>query len=228
MTIRKRRRRAGIAADIRSALSRPSTSLHRPARSCEAHDRVFAKRCWSEVGYLRGELNDRTGRRRSDAACSVHRGGTRSGPAGSRCPTCTSGKGTPATRHASSPPRCKRCRSATPSPGGIAWNAQTSSWDVRGRIKLRVACGTRVGHSKSRFASWSTSATRTRIQKLDRRLGRARAELAKILVATRASPRDIAAHAAPAAAWLRRAGGLAVGDRRAGPAIAQPQPEASR
>ena len=27
----------------------------------EAHYPVFAKRCWSEVGYLRGELNDRAG-----------------------------------------------------------------------------------------------------------------------------------------------------------------------
>ena len=42
---------------------------------------------------------------------------------------------------------------------------------------------------------------------VDRRLGRARAELAKILSATHAPAREIAGHAAPAAAWLRQAGG---------------------
>jgi hypothetical protein len=42
---------------------------------------------------------------------------------------------------------------------------------------------------------------------VDRRLGRARAELAKVLSAARASAREIAGHAAPAAAWLRQAGG---------------------
>jgi hypothetical protein len=43
---------------------------------------------------------------------------------------------------------------------------------------------------------------------VERRLGRARAELARALASSGAPPNELRAHAAPAAEWLRRAGGL--------------------
>jgi eukaryotic-like serine/threonine-protein kinase len=174
----------------------------------EAHDRVFAKRCWSEVGYLRGELNDRTGAVEAmQYAASIKVAREVDLPAVMPYLRFWQGSAGEASREFTAALQALPQRDSEP------WWDRMERADLElGRARADQAAG-RLRDARRSFEvavrQLVDISHKNSYPEVDRRVGRARAELARILLAMRASPRDIAAHAAPAAAWLRRAGGLA-------------------
>jgi tetratricopeptide (TPR) repeat protein len=173
----------------------------------EPHNRVLARRCWSELAYVRGEQNDSAGALEAiQRAASIE---VSEIPLPSVHPYLRFWRGEAA--RASS--EFAAALQALPATDSEPW------WDRLERADLELGRG-RAERAAGRLADARLSlgvavnrlidvSRKTSYSEMDRRLGRARAELAKVLAATGAPPREIAKHAAPAAAWLRRAGGTA-------------------
>jgi hypothetical protein len=172
----------------------------------EAHDRLFAKRCWSEVGYLRGELNDRAGAAEAmQRAASIEVTRAADLPAALPYLHFWQGNAADASREFAVALRALPVREFEP-----WWDRLDRADLVLGSARADEAAG-RLGEARRSLdvavRQLVDINSKNPCPDVDRRLGRARAELAKILSATHAPARDIARHAAPAAAWLRRAGG---------------------
>ena len=173
----------------------------------EIHNRALAKRCWSELGYLRGELNDRTGAAEAmQRATSIAVTRELDWPAALPYLHLWQGNLGSASREFAAALKALPARDAEP------W------WDRLERSDLELGQARTegvAGHLRDARRTLDVAVRRLgdicrtiSHPMVDRRLGRARTELAKLLAANRASPREIAEHAVPAAEWLRRAGGL--------------------
>jgi tetratricopeptide (TPR) repeat protein len=192
----------------------------------QMHNRVLAKRCWSDLGYLRGELSDRTGAAEAMQHAASIEVRELDLPAVLPYLHFWQGNADSASREFAAALRALPANEAEP------W------WDLLDRADLELGRA-RADRAAGRLGDARRSlevAVRQLVDishknpfpEVDRRLGRAHAELAKTLAAMRASPRDIAAHAAPAAAWLRRAGGLASEIDELDGLSGSRQPDASR
>jgi len=173
----------------------------------EVHSPWFAKRCWSELGYLRGELNDRTG-----AAQAMQRAASIKVASDLELSGVLpylhfwQGNAGNASREFAAALRARPAQDSEP------W------WERldRSDLELGYARADRAAGDLRNARLSLERALRTLIDiapkhpygETDRRLGRAHAELARVLGATHAPTQQIAAHANPAAAWLRQAGGL--------------------
>jgi len=172
----------------------------------EIHAVVRSQPCWMEVAYLRGELNDAAG------AISALQRATSIGdatvpPSPLIDPYLHFWKGNPA---AAAKEFAAALVAARPR-DGEPW------WDRFERAELQLGLGRalclsgRTREAKTALLSsldvLSEVAGKRLAPNADRRLNRARAELATVLSALHQSRSTIADLAGPAARWLRRAGG---------------------
>jgi tetratricopeptide (TPR) repeat protein len=179
----------------------PTCSSLRPAND------VLAKHCWTEVAFIRGELKQ-TGEAiaalTSAAAIQV-------------APDSDAPSAAPYLRYWQGDFETAADEFATVLRGLPRLDPEPW-WDRQTRADLEI------GLARSLLALGRAWAARAPLESavqgllgieakaaspaVERRLGRAQAELAKTLAVLRARPDQIRAHAAPAAAWLRTAGGL--------------------
>jgi eukaryotic-like serine/threonine-protein kinase len=172
----------------------------------EIRDGMNAMLCWSELGYVRGETADVSG-----AAAALSRARSIQVDGDARLPEIVpylklwQGDAAGAAREFAS------ALAALPARDDSPW------WDryLRANLQLGLARARRAaGHLRAArpilvqsVGTLSDIAAKHSDGSVDRRLGRARAELAEVLAALRAPPEQIAAHATAAADWLRQAGG---------------------
>jgi len=172
----------------------------------EPFDGARAMRCWGEVAFLRRELHD------VDGAVEALRRATpirveHNTPSASASPYLRLWQGDVAGA-------IREFRDALaklPTSEGEPW------WDrlERADVELGLARALRAGGQLQEAKRTAETSLRRLLAiaatnpapDVDRRSGRARAELAATLAGLRAPPAQIAKFAAPAAAWLRRAGG---------------------
>lgn len=173
----------------------------------EVHGVVRAQRCWMEVAYLRGELNDPAG-----AVSALQRATSMVDATVPPSPLVTpylhfwQGNAAAAAGEFAATLDALRPRQSEP------W------WDRFERAELQLGLGRalrssgRPHQAKKALLSGLQGLSEVAAMRLapnaDRRLSRARAELAQVLVTLHESRSRIADLAGPAAGWLRRAGGL--------------------
>jgi tetratricopeptide (TPR) repeat protein len=202
-TLRIRKTRASLVPRFKDALNllEPTCSL------LETHDRNRATECWSDVGYLRGELND------APAAVSAFRRAKRMMGADAPSSLETEGyllfwEGAPERATG------QFAKALAEQPKDDAAAAFWIRLEVA-RLELGMGRAQRAaGHTGAARRTLSASlATLLDVAKkhpdtaIDRLIGRARAELAKTLVATGAGRGEVSEAARPAVIWLEKAGG---------------------
>jgi tetratricopeptide (TPR) repeat protein/predicted Ser/Thr protein kinase len=172
----------------------------------EVHGGIRATRCSLELGYIRRELGDERG-----AAAAMQQASS---------PALDSGAELPAVRGylhlwhgdvVAASQEFAAALAALPPRGDEPW------WERFDRADLELGRGRALRAAgdleQARLVlsgverELSAIATKNGSPNVARRLGRARAELAEVLLALHGSPRTIADLAGAAATWLRRAGG---------------------
>jgi tetratricopeptide (TPR) repeat protein len=187
-----------------ASFAQASALLGPACAGLEAHDRNRASKCWFEIGFLLKELGDERG-----AVAAMQRVSSPAVEPGSAVTTASAylhlweGDAGRAARELAA--------SLTPAKPDEPW------WDLLERAERELALGRALRTAGDlRAAKRALGSSLAALRKIaeshpaatvDRRIGRARAELAKTLAAMGARASEIAAAAAPAAAWLRRAGG---------------------
>ena len=184
----------------------------------EVHDGTRAMPCWSELGYVRYELADKAG-----AVAAMQRALSVPIEATARSPEIL-----PYLHlwQGDSAAAAKEFSAAL----AVLPTGEDAPWWIR-----RERAGLELGLARAhRAAGRLREAKRVLLAGLERlreiaskqsdgvvvrRLGRTQAELAEVLAAMHAPPDQIAVHAAPAAGWLRQAGGST---RRFASSIASP------
>jgi tetratricopeptide (TPR) repeat protein len=173
----------------------------------EVHNGPLAKRCWAEIAFIRAELGnyveaEQAMRRAASIELKSELDVTEVVP----YLHLWQGNATIASREFAAALR------AIASPADQPWwdHLERAGLEL-GRARADRAAGRLFEARRSLDLSvrrLADIASRTSAPEIDRRLGRARAELAKVLAAQKAPRRAIASVAAPAVAWLRQAGGL--------------------
>ena len=171
----------------------------------EAHDGANAMWCWSELGYLKSETANLSGAAAAmQRALSVQIDGPERLP---YSPYLHLWQGDTAAAAREFAAGIKAILAVNDPP----W------WDryVHANLELGLAIARRE-KGQLREAKQLLTQSVERLQEIatkhsdggvDRRLGRARAELAEVLSAMHAPPSEVAPYAAPAVEWLRQAGG---------------------
>jgi eukaryotic-like serine/threonine-protein kinase len=188
--------------DFASALSvlAPTCPALRP------QNEMLAKHCWNEVAFIQGELDQR-----AHAAVALEMAEPIRGNPDAEIPSIGPylryWRGDVAT---ATEEFAELLREVPRKDSGPWWDREERADLELGLARARIASGS---PREARRALDSAVATLSAISRgfpslrVERRLGRARAELAKTLALLRAPSDEINAQAAPAAAWLRRAGG---------------------
>jgi tetratricopeptide (TPR) repeat protein len=172
----------------------------------ELHDKSRAIRCWSEEGYLRRELNDVAA-----AVSAMQRAESLDVATDPAFPIVL------AYLHLWEGDAARATKEFAAALAGLPVSKDEPWWDryERANLELGLARARRAA-GQLREAKAILAQTLETLRDiaakhsdggLDRRLGRARAELAEVLTALRAPPAEIAPHAEAAVAWLRQAGG---------------------
>jgi tetratricopeptide (TPR) repeat protein len=175
--------------------------------SLEAQNPERAISCWSEVGFAHGERGDHAGALAAvERASSIQVGDHPRSPAALAYVHFWRGD-TPGAAHAFA-----AALDALPTDAHEPW------WTRFERAELELGLGRAErlsGHAREarRALVASIEALTDIVEKhpggtFERRLGRARVEMVKLLAAVHAPRAEIARHAAPALVWLREAGGL--------------------
>jgi tetratricopeptide (TPR) repeat protein len=178
--------------------------------TCAAFEEPIAEHaawCWAEVGFLRQELDDTAGAIKAMQRSTRFR--VEHGPSAPALPYLHLWQG----ESIAAAGELQALLEARPARKESPW------WDRQERADLELALGRaqrsagRAGDAKriliSASASLADIADKHPAAAVDRRLGRARAELAKVLHSLGAPRGEVARYATPAAKWLRQAGGSA-------------------
>ncbi len=179
---------------------------------CEGHELheepdEEAADCWPELGEIRFELGDVAG-----ARGAFERAAARALPG---WPTSPTAPYLALFRGDAAAASDRFARALAPLPAGddVPWWRRLQRGELRlGLGRAHRAAGDEAGARRALEASAADLAfvvAKRPVAQIERKLARARAELARAMAATGARPADVAAVAAPAAAWLGRAGGAA-------------------
>ncbi len=170
----------------------------------EMHGVLGAQRCWMEVAYLRRELNDRAG-----AVSALRRTKLMTGAA----PSPLVG----AYLHLWQGEATEAARAFAAALKAMPPGAHEPWWDRFERAEVELGLGRALsasGHPQEAKRALLASlerfgqiANKRVAANVERRLGRARADLVTVLLSVHGSPATIATLAGSAAAWLRQAGG---------------------
>jgi tetratricopeptide (TPR) repeat protein len=172
----------------------------------EPYDGIQAMSCWSELGHVRYELSDKAG-----AIAAMQRALTAPIEAAPRSPAILpylhlwqGDAGAAAKEFAAA-------LAALPVRDDAPWWMRSERAELQLGLARAHRAGGRLREAKQALLACLEAlldiASKQSDGVVDRRLGRTRAELAEVLAMLRAPSDRIAVQAAPAAAWMRRAGG---------------------